>query len=591
MNGYYISDSEIISLAENTTLGRESNLLERTPSPDKKPLIICIVLIVIAALIFQMKNFETIAGIVAIVGFGYGCYWGYKKSVFNKKLNRYQWITWMFQGVGMVFRAELQDAKDHYAHGPGNQNENIQCLKQTCTEMIVQRINNYNQACAVYNHIWALNAIVLLNDVLSSLGDNSFSVYASGSQNLIHLLNEFSMNGNVLADSSHYGKPKSSFSQSTTHTNEQLILNSINSLEAQCTNVSTSPLSIAMLDAKTILTTLYIAAYAAPPVSSDTYNRIQRLSQIAYGTAHDVLNPDAMLAHLIRCKQLSLDRANREITETRKWIDSFFKTHSNNTSFDPNQFVYSFCGALKSLQLYEIEKASLETAEKNIGVLNAELTARLDYLARGGGRKNDKVKYFSGTKRTDTLPVDYDACKMNSSDIEWLFNEVIGIKGNNACLDYALGYRVQSKKVTLPSSCIQIRGGSIANEIQRKLGTEAKISKVAVTALNSNEVLQCLKIRTSKFPYMAYLLDISQDAQQIQIRLAACWIPVANTIAQQKQQCLSLWAHGGGEETAYMDMILLAIENDIQRSIDKWITSHPPKLVDPTSSGIQTEFY
>lgn len=586
----YVSDSELLNLAANTTLGMESNALERTPVPEKKPLIACLVMLGIAILLSQIQCPSSITVIVAVIGVFYGGYWIYKKSEYNKKANRYKWITWIFECVGMVFRGELQDAKGHYACGTGNPNENIQSLKQTCLEMIVQKIGICSQPCTIFNNAWALNSLILLDDVLASLGDTALSVQASNSCKLIELLDNYGMNGNCLADSYHYGQVKTDYSRNSFSVNEAMILNGIRALESQCADATTDRLHITQIDAKKTLDILYLAAYANPPVSSDIYDRAQKLSQIAFGTVYDVLSPDAMLAHLIRCKCLSLDRANREISETRKWIDMFFKKHNGNPDFNANQFIYSFCGALKSLQLFDLEKACLETAEKNICVLNTELTARLDYLSRGGGRKNDKVKYYNGAKRSDTLPVDYDAVRMNTSDVEWLFNEALGTGGNNAYIDYALAYRVQVKKVTLPSSSIQLQGRSIASEIQSKLGAEAKISKVIVTALNSNETLQCLKIRTSRFPFIAYLLDISQDAQEIQIRLAICWIPISNVYDQQKQQCLSLWNRGAGEEMAYMNNILSAIENEIQRSIDKWNTAQPRVQVQP-QSGQNSVYY
>ena len=569
----YLSNTELIDLANNTTLGKESNALERTPTPKSKPLVWSVILAVIAILLAETQDADSIAGIILSIAVIVGGYWACKRIAYQRKLNRYKWITWLFTGIGMVFRGELQEAEEHYAHGTGNRNENIRSLKQTCIEMILQKIGPCNQPCGINNNIWALNSIISLNDVLCAFGDNSFSEQASKSLQLLSLFCEYGVNGNRMADSSHYGQARSTFSYSGGSSSEGAILNSICSLEEQCRKTVNDPLMITEIDAEGILDVLYSAAYANPPISSDTYSRIQGLSLIAYGTAYDMLNPDAMLAHLIRCKQLSIDRANREINETRKWVEKFIKTHSGNSDFDTDSFVYSFCGALKLLQLYDLEKACLETAEKNIGILNADLTARLDYLSRGGGQRNAKVLYYSGQKRSDTLPVDYDAAKMNTSDIEWLFNEVLGVRGKNAFIDYGLAYRVQNKKVCLPSAFVKIQGKSIAGEIQAKLGAGTKVSKVMVTALNSNETLQCLKIRTDKFPFMAFLLDMIIDNLEIRIRLAACWIPISNILYEQKQQCLSLWNKGASEEMHYMDSILSAIENDIQRSIDKWNTS------------------
>ena len=591
MKGLYISDTELLSLANNTTLGKESIQLERIPQPEGKPLVYCAVSIIIAVLFSQIQSASSFAAVIAGLGVLFGCYWAYKKYVFNKALNRYKWITWMFTGIGMVFRGEIQDAKAHFANGWGSRDENIQCLKQTCIEMIVQRISNCNQPCGIYNNTWALNNIIILNDVLCALGDSSFSEKASKCTQLLRLLSEYCMNGNYLVDSSNYGHIRSNNSNNRrSFAKEDTILNKICLLEEQFNKTNNDPLLITEIDVIEILDTLYSAAYANPPISSSVYNRIQKLSVNAYGSVYDVLNPDAMLAHLIRCKQLSIDRVNREINETRKWVETFIKQHSGNTDFDASSYVYNFCGALKMLQLYDLERACLETAEKNIGILNSELTARLDYLSRGGGRKNDKAYYYNEQKRSDTLPVDYDAAKMNASDIEWLFNEVLGARGNNGFIDYGLAYKVQMKRVTLPSVSIPIQGKKIASAIQAKLGPDARISNVMVMALNSNDIFHCLKVRTNRFPFMAFLLDMTKDNSEIRIRLAACWVPINSALQQQKQECLSLWNQGVSGVLNYMDNIFSAMESDIQRSIDQWnvsLSRHaPPPDVKPSHGSV-----
>lgn len=570
-----ILDYDILTLGEKTTLGAESLWLERTENPPAKTLFIGLAIMAVGFLI--IGNQQSLVGfgvIVSIIGACFAIHWGRKKTIYTNNKNRYKWITHIFKCTGMVFRGELEEAKQHCRSGPGTPRSNAEALKQTCSEMIALKFRDCAQPCAVYRNLWSLNTMLSLNVVLDSMGDKSLSGLARGSDHLMQLLVDNGLNSTRMTDPIHYGKLKASFSgPSSTNID---IPSFVSAMEASFAGFANDPLSFMLTDADEILDVLYFAAMAKPPVSSDVYNRLQALSQILMGIDDNILSPDAMLAHLVRCSYLSLDRANREASEAGKWVSTFIKQHSGDSDFHADQFICSFCGALKLLELYDLEKACLAAAEKSVGVLNTELTARLDYLTRGGGRTNDRAKYYSEKKRIDTLPVDYDAIKMNSSDIEWLFNEIAGTRGNTACLDYALAYRVQAKKITLPSPKVVLQGKSIANEIQRKLGPEAKISRVMVSALNSGETLQCLKIRTGRFPSVAYLLDISSEAQKTQVRLAVCWIPVSNNPGQQKQQCLSLWSKGTGEEIAYMDNIFAAIENDIQRAIDKWNVSAQP---------------
>ena len=69
-----VSDAELVNLAANTALGVESNALERTPVPEKRPLIICLVMSGGAILLSQIGCPSSITAIAAIIGAFYGGY-------------------------------------------------------------------------------------------------------------------------------------------------------------------------------------------------------------------------------------------------------------------------------------------------------------------------------------------------------------------------------------------------------------------------------------------------------------------------------------------------------------------------------------
>ena len=574
MKGNPFSNDRLTELALKTTLGKESEELENTPEPGNGKRNRCFVLLVLAFIIGKIPIGGTVAGVLALAGAGFGCAWLCDKAKQNEKAERYAWILWIFTGVGMVFRCEREDLLAHIRDGKGDQNQNLEALKQTCTEIIAL---NYNGCChpnGLSGNWQTMKSIVLLNYALNAFGDKSFLTPASECLTILQKLDGLSINENGLADSDDYGRPRNDYRKLAASITEADIISAIDALETQCRDAHQNPMLLGRIDMEKILTTMYLAAYVSPSVSEETYRRIERLYQIAYGGNEREMETDAMLVHLIRCRQLSMERVNRETGETCKWLQKTLKAYMQRNDFDASRFVCGFCGALKLLGFYAIERACLETAEKSLGVMNAELTARLDYLNNGGAKANAKVKYYGGAKRGDTLPVDYAAAKANASDIEWLFNEARGAGGSGGCMDYGLAFRVQERKAALPSAQIRIQPGSIAKEIGSRLGQQAHISSVRITTLNDSGTVPCLKIRLPQQPNIAYLLDMATDAREVKIRLAACWIPVSQSWDLQLQQCLALWNSGTGAAMACMERIFGAIENDIQRSIDIWKTTN-----------------
>lgn len=584
----YPSEETLISKAYQTTLGAECARLEHATPPERKGLLragICLV----AGIAFTAVE-SHIAGILIVIGLLMLGVWLVKQSNYKSVQRRLQWCANACAITCQAVGGDPQLAMDLFKNCAGaDKAAMLEKVRETGLELLRQNGGFSMRDGAVRFSMATLCSVPPLAQALSQLGDASLDDFAAMTQRMIQYHDQMSERCTRLASERQYGQMDEGFLRGTAGANSAAIAGALAEIEATVAPGQDDILAVARLDLPKIQRVLYMAAQASPPVSAELYQRAEALAQMAFGQGANIPCPDVMLAQLVRSKQYSLERVKRETGAARQWIEQFLK-HSTEGNDEKLCIVRSFCGALKGLQLYGIERACLEAAEKQLGFLDGEMTSRLDYLTRGGGSMNARVTYYGNQFRQDVLPVDYGTVQMNPGDVDWLFNEARGQSGAGAGLVYGLAWKLTQRVIELPSPSIRPDFRAVRAAIQSSLDRGALVSNVSVLMLDTRAVINCLKIRMPQYPTLAFLLDISLDGKRMNVRVAVCWVPVTANGDQQRQQCLQLWSNGESGALACVDKVLFAIETEIQRTVDRWraaqqtggSVANPGKTVNPT---------